>query len=156
MNKMEENIENIDTIRRMKKEIAELKKEKEDMLHTSPAEPEVPESKHITDENVLDPIENPIEIKEIKEESKFTPPDPIIPILNEPPKKPKTESKEFEGGIYIEWIDHRYHINGVRGIPNGNKIIVRSLKAVDSLIRHLQNARDAFNQKEMINTKSPK
>jgi len=128
---MEENIENINRIREMEKEIAELKMKKEDILHTSP-------------------VESPKD-EEIKEQ--FISPDPITPILNEPPKTQKKSKTSFEGGIYIKWIDKRYHIHGIRGFADDNKIIVRSLAEINNLIGNLKHALDNFKQDEMISTK---
>ena len=125
-------------IEEMEKEIAELKKKKAEML--SPP-PEIPKEEEKEPEPEP-PKEPEPELEEI--------------LVEEVSKKIGIPKTEFEGGIQIKWIDNRFHIEGVRGIPNGNRIIVRSLKAVDSLIRHLQYARDKFSQETMINTKDPK
>jgi hypothetical protein len=120
----EEKIEDMD------KEIAELKKKKAEIVKKT----EVVESPKIEEKKPEPPK------VEKKEKEEFVPPDPTKKILE-------------EGNIYIHWIDGRYHIKGIRGIPNGNKIIVRSLADVDRLVVDLLAAVKNFDQKEMISTK---
>lgn len=125
-------------IKRLKEELAKAQSKTPEPLKEEvpkeepPKAPEAPKPpKHIQDL-----------VEKAKAQKKFVPPDPLAKI-----------AKEFEGGIWIEWIDNRYHINGIRGIAAGNKVIVRSLEAVDNLIKYLGYARKAFSQEEMISTK---
>lgn len=80
-------------IEEMEKEIAELKKKKEDMLHISPAES--PKEEDPVKE-AFEEINREIDAGIITKED-FLPPDPITPILNEPPKSQKKIKTEFEG-----------------------------------------------------------
>ena len=129
-------------IEEMDKEIAELERKKAELAEKAESEivgivPDTPENRKIMEE-----VSKP-EPPKVEKKEKFIPPDPITKII--------------EGGnIWIEWIDNRYHINGVRGIQGSNKIIVRSLGDIDFLVKDLIAAVKAFDQKEMINTKAPK
>ena len=71
-------------------------------------------------------------------------------LLEEPKEIPKPVNNS---GVYIEWIDNRFHINGVRGISKGNKIILGSFDAISELITNLQYAQKHFTQTTMISTK---
>lgn len=130
----------------MDKEIAELEKKKAELAEKGNEivgiVPDTPKNRKIMEEASKTP-EPPKKVKKEKKEKKqkkekFVPPDP---------------SEKIIGNIYIEWIDGRYHVNGIHGIPGGNKIIVRALSDINRLVVDLLAAVKNFNQKEMISTK---
>ena len=154
MRKMQE--DQTEKIEALKKKLEEAQKLAE------PPKEEVPKEEPKERDLILDPLlpheigyvvppkTSPEEIKAIKDElkknglknakiikSKFVPPDPTAHIT----------------GMNIKWIDNRYQIHGVPGIPGGNIITLRSLLNVDELIADIEDARKNFNQKEMISTK---
>ena len=51
------------------------------------------------------------------------------------------------------WIDNRYQIHGVHGIPGGNIITLNSLPELDGLIANLTLLKKEFNQPDMLSTK---
>ena len=140
MNKMEENIENIDEIRRLKKKLAEVQAK----IPEPPKEEEPKEDPKIELVNLNPTIEKGetiinIGFKEPQVEN-YVPPDPLAHLT----------------GMSILWIDNRYQIHGVPGIPGGNIITLRSMGAIEKLIDNLKYAKEHFDQKEMISTKKIK
>lgn len=84
--------------------------------------------------------ERPGDFATVITKGKYIPPDPLAHIT----------------GMNIQWIDNRYQIHGVPGIPGGNIITLRSMGAVEKLIDNLKYAKEHFIQEEMISTKKPR
>lgn len=116
------------------KQIEALRKEKIEK------EKKLAEEEVVKEEPVIPNVISQPEIDYHVIHAEYIPPDPLAEVT----------------GIYIEWIDNRYHINGIHGIPNGNRIIVRKLSDIDTLIFNLEYAKKSFNQPEMISTKKSK
>ncbi len=103
---------------------------KEDPPETSPEE-----IKAIKDELKENGLKNAKVIKPQVEN--YVPPDPTAHLT----------------GMAIKWIDHRYQIHGVPGIPGGNIITVRSIDDIHQLIDNLVDTVKNFDQPKMISTK---
>lgn len=150
---MEENIENIDEIRRLKKKLAEVQAKipeppKEEVPKEEPMKKDyvAPSPVYANEEKGDFPTFTEEKLKQADRKSEelnkkgFVPPDPLAHIT----------------GMEIKWIDNRYQIHGVPGIPGGNIITLRSMGAIEQLINDLKYTKEHFDQKEMISTKKPK